>query len=98
MVLGVFNVPELSYNLFSVGQLAELGYRIIFDYFGCIMHNLRMGQEFRTGPKVGLMFPVDNLRFPFVAPIFVVVAIAIYSIPFLALWHARFGHASSSQV
>ena len=28
----VFNVPELSYNLFSVGQLAELGYRIIFDY------------------------------------------------------------------
>ena len=28
----VFNVPDLSYNLFSVGQLAELGYRIIFDY------------------------------------------------------------------
>ena len=33
----VFNVPDLSYNLFSVGQLAELGYRIIFDYFGCIV-------------------------------------------------------------
>ena len=31
-VLRVFNVPNLSYNLFSVGQLAELGYRIIFDY------------------------------------------------------------------
>ena len=31
-VPGVFNVPNLSYNLFSVGQLAELGYRIIFDY------------------------------------------------------------------
>ena len=29
---GVFNVPDLSYNLFSMGQLAELGYRIIFDY------------------------------------------------------------------
>ena len=36
-VPGVFNVPDLSYNLFSVGQLAELGYRIIFDYFGCIV-------------------------------------------------------------
>ena len=36
-VLGVFNVPDLSYNLFSVGQLAELGYRIIFDYSGCIV-------------------------------------------------------------
>ncbi|KAL0008475.1 hypothetical protein SO802_009977 [Lithocarpus litseifolius] len=36
-VLGVFNVLDLSYNLFSVGQLAELGYRIIFDYSGCIV-------------------------------------------------------------
>ena len=36
-ILGVFNVPDLSYNLFSVGQIAELGYRIIFDYFGCIV-------------------------------------------------------------
>ena len=36
-VLGVFNVPDLSYNLFSVGQLAELGYRIIFDYSKCIV-------------------------------------------------------------
>ena len=31
-VLGVFNVPDLYYNLFSVGQLAKLGYRIIFNY------------------------------------------------------------------
>jgi hypothetical protein len=27
----VFHVPKLSYNLLSVGQLAELGYRIILD-------------------------------------------------------------------
>ena len=33
----VFNVTDLSYNLFSVGQLAELDYRIIFDYFWCIV-------------------------------------------------------------
>ena len=32
-ILGVFNVLNLSYNLFSVGQLVELGYHIIFDYF-----------------------------------------------------------------
>ena len=36
-VPGVFNVPDLSYNLFPVGQLAELGYRIIFDYSWCIV-------------------------------------------------------------
>ena len=42
-VPGVFNVPDLSYNLFSMGQLAELGYRIIFDYSGCIVQDPRMG-------------------------------------------------------
>ena len=42
----VFNVPDLSYNLFSMGQLAELGYRIIFDYSGCILQDLRKGQIF----------------------------------------------------
>ena len=39
----VFNVPDLSYNLFSVGQLAELGYHIIFDYSVCIVQDPRMG-------------------------------------------------------
>ena len=39
----VFNVPNLSYNLFSMGQLAELGYRIIFDYSWCIVQDLRTG-------------------------------------------------------
>ena len=36
-VPGFFNVPDLSYNLFSLGQLVELGYHIIFDYSGCIV-------------------------------------------------------------
>ena len=99
LVLGVFDVPNLSYNLFSVGQLAELGYHIIFDYSGCIMQDPGMGQEFGTGPRVGRMFPVDNLRLPPVAPFSVAIAVAsISSIPSLALWHARFGHASSSRV
>ena len=39
----VFNVLDLSYNLFFVGQLAELGYRIIFDYSRCIVQDPRMG-------------------------------------------------------
>ena len=42
-VPGVFNVLDLSYNLFFVGQLAELGYRIIFDYSRCIVQDPRMG-------------------------------------------------------
>ena len=70
-VPGVFNVPNLSYNLFFVGQLAKLGYRIIFDYSGCIVQDLRTRQELGTGLRVWRMFPVDNLHLPPVAPIFV---------------------------
>ena len=94
-VLGVFNVPDLSYNFFSVGQLAELGYRIIFDYSGCIVHDPRTGQELGTGPRVGRMFPVDNLRLSLVTPVSIAATAAVSSIPSLALWHARLGHASS---
>ena len=97
-VPGVFNVLSLSYNLFSVRQLVELGYRIIFDYFGCIVQDPRMGRELETGPRVGHMFPVDNLRLPLVAPLSVVVVAAVSSIHFLALWHAQLGHASSIRV
>ena len=57
-----------------------------------------MGQELGTGPRVGHMFPVDNLRLPLVAPISIAVATTVSSIPSLAFWHARLGHASSSRV
>ena len=84
-VPGVFNVPNISYNLFSAGQLAELGYCIIFNYSGCIVQDPRTGQEFRIGPRIGHMFPVDNLRLPLVAPVSVAAAAAVSSIPSLAL-------------
>ena len=45
-----------------------------------------MGQELGTGPRVGRMFPVDNLHLPPVAPVSVVAAAAIVSsLPFLVL-------------
>ena len=68
-VLEVFNVHNLSYNLFSVGQLFELGYCITFDYSGCIVQDPRTGQELGTGPRVRCMFLVNNLRLPLVAPV-----------------------------
>jgi hypothetical protein len=33
-LLEVFHVPELSFNLISVGQLCELGYKLVFDFSG----------------------------------------------------------------
>ena len=98
-VPGVFHVPDLSYNLCSVGQLAELGYCLIFYYSGCIIQDPRTGQEFGTSPRVGRMFPLDNLYLPPIAPISIAaVAAAVSSLPSLVLWHSRLGHASSSRV
>ena len=45
------------------------------------------------------MFPVGNLRLPPIAPISIAaIGTTISSIPSLALFHARLGHASSSQI
>ena len=95
----VFHVPDLLYNLCYVGQLAELGYRLIFYYSRCIVQDLRTGQKLGTGPRVGRMFPVDNFHLPPVAPVSVATTVAVISsLPSLALWHSRLGHASSSRV
>uniref|UniRef100_A0A2N9I8W4 Integrase catalytic domain-containing protein n=1 Tax=Fagus sylvatica TaxID=28930 RepID=A0A2N9I8W4_FAGSY len=89
----VFHVPKLSYNLLSVGQLAELGYRIILDYFGCIVQDPRTGQELGTGRRIGRLFEISSLRLPATG-----VSAATSSSPSLSLWHSRLGHASSSRV
>ena len=75
-VPGVFHVLDLSYNLCSVGQLAELGYHLIFYYSGCIVQDSRTGQELGIGPRVGRMFPMDNLHIPPVAPVFVAATVS----------------------
>ena len=79
-----------------MGQLAKLGYHITFNYSWCIMQDPRIENELKTTPRVGRMFPLDNLHLPPVVPIF--VAASVSSIPSLALWHARLGHTSSSWV
>ena len=60
--------------------------------------DLRTGQEFGTGPRVGHMFPVDNLRLPLIAFVSVAAATTVSSNPSLAFWHARLCHASFSRV
>ena len=62
-VPGVFNVPDISYNLFSVGQLAELGYRIIFDYSGVLCRIRGWDRRSRPVPKLGVCFPWTTFVF-----------------------------------
>ena len=90
-IFDVFHAPKLSYNLLSVGQLAELGYHIILDYFGCIVQDPRTGQELGIGRRIGQLFEISNLRLPATS-----VSAATSSSPSLSLWHSQLGHASSS--
>ena len=63
------------------------------------MQDSRTGQEFGISPRVGHMFPVNNLRLPPVVPISVAIATtAIFSIHSLTIWHAQLSHTSSSRV
>ena len=57
-----------------------------------------MEQELKTRPRIGRMFPMDNLRLPLVAPISVATAAAVSSVPSFAVWHARLRHVSSSRI
>jgi hypothetical protein len=40
-VLDVFHVPELSFNILSVGQLCKLRYKLVFDFFGALFGRLQ---------------------------------------------------------
>ena len=82
----VFHMPKLSYNLLSLGQLAELGYRIILDYFGCIVQDHRTGQELGTGRRIGRLFEISSLVF------LLVVSLLLPHLHLLSLWHSRLGH------
>ena len=55
--LGIFNVHNLSYNLFYVGQLAKLDYLITFDYSRCIVQDSRTRQELGLALDLGICFP-----------------------------------------
>jgi hypothetical protein len=91
-ISNIFHVPKLSYNLLSMGQLAELSYHIIHNYFGYIVQDPKMRQELGTGRRIGRLFETFSLRLPATG-----VFAATSSSPSLSLWHSRLGHASSSQ-
>jgi hypothetical protein len=90
----VFNVPELSFNLISVGQLCELGYRLVFYLSSVHVQDPRTNQTLGTERRIGRMFKLSSLRLP-TASISAAVSLSLSS---LALWHSRLGHASASRV
>ena len=59
-----FHIPNLSFNLLSVGQLCELGLDLLFTNHGVDVQDPQTGQVLRTGHKVGRMFQVHDLKIP----------------------------------
>jgi hypothetical protein len=70
-----------------------MSYRIILDYFGCIVQDPRTGQELGTDRRIGRLFEISSLLLSATG-----VSAATSSSPSLSLWHSRLRYASSSQV
>ena len=58
-------VPNLAFNLISVGQLCDLGLHLHFSkQYGCIVQDPQTGQKVGTGRKIGTLFELESLKVP----------------------------------
>ena len=89
-----FLIPNLSLNLFSIGQLCELGIDLLFTNHGVHLQDPRTGQVLGTSRKVGSIFKVLDLKISSQ----VVSATTTTATPSPDLWHARLGHPSLSHL
>ncbi|KAA0037379.1 Retrovirus-related Pol polyprotein from transposon TNT 1-94 [Cucumis melo var. makuwa] len=57
-------VPNLTFNLVSVGQLCDLGLTVYFSPNGCQVQDPQTRQTIGTGRKVGRLFELISLQVP----------------------------------
>ena len=95
-VSNVDQIPYLTHNLLSVGQLTELGFSFTFSSTGVVVQDSKTGQIVGTARKVGRLFELIFLHLSsshLSAP-----TVLGQSTSSLSLWHSRLGHASISKV
>ena len=92
----VYQIPKLTHNILSVGQLIELGFSLTFSSTGVVVQDSQTGQIVGTARKVGRLFEIIFLHLWF-SRLFT-SAVSKQSTYSLALWHSRLGHASISRV
>ena len=51
-VSNVYQIPKLTHNLLSVGQLTELGFSLTFSSTGVVVQDSQTGQIVGTARKV----------------------------------------------
>ena len=95
-VSNVYQIPQLTHNLLSVGQLTELGFSITFSFTGVVVQDSQTGQIVGTACKVGRLFELIFLHLP--SSRLFGSALSGQSTSSLALWHSCLGHASISRV
>ena len=95
-VSNVYQIPKLTHNLLSVGQLTELGFSLTFSSTGVVVQDSQTGQIVGTARKVGRLFELIFLHLP--CSRLSASAVSEQSTSSLALWHSRLGHASISRV
>ena len=59
-----YNVPNLTFNLVSVGQLCDIGLTVSFSLNGCQIQDPQTGQTIGTNRKVGRLFELISLQLP----------------------------------
>ena len=87
-----FQIPKLSINLLSVGQLCELGVDILFINHGMNVQDPWIGQVLGTGRKIGRLFEVHDFKIPSQVVFYATTTATISP----DLWHAYLGHTSLS--
>ena len=95
-VSNVYQIPKLTHNLLSVGQLTELGFSLTFSSTSVVVQDSQMGQIIGTARKVGRLFELIFLHLP--SSRLSASAVSEQSTSSIALWHSRLGHASISRV
>ena len=55
-VSNVYQIPQLTHNLLSVGQLIELGFFLTFSFTSVVVQDSQTGQIVGTSHKVGRLF------------------------------------------
>lgn len=78
-------VPDLGYNLLSVGQLIAGGYSVLFDDNTCVIKNKKSGQKVQISMTSNKMFPLDVSNMEN-------FALAASAKDDSKLWHLRYGH------
>ena len=95
-VSNVYQIPQLTHNLLSIGQLTELGFSLTFSYTGVVVQDSQTGDIVGTERKVRRLFEFIFLHLP--PSRLSASAVSGQSTSSLALWHSCLGHASISRV